>query len=542
MDYLLERPPVGPTTIKLRPYQNEAIDAVNDRLKSDRSTLLILPTGTGKTVTFGMLARQWATDGKRSLIIAHRGELITQAVEKLSHLGLTCEQERADRDAFVSQDCHAVIATVQTLQRKRLTRWPKDHFDLIITDEAHHATAGSYCKIYNHFSEAKHLGVTATADRSDKVNLGEIFDSVAYEMLLWDAIHYVNPDTERLEPCLSQIKFVQCEVGVDLASIRTTGGDYNQGDLEDAIRPYIEVFANAVKKVITDRKTILFTPCVGSAQAMATAMESIGIKSTWISGDDKDRDAKLELYRLGEVQVICNCALLTEGFDSPHTSAVVLMRPTKSRSLYSQMVGRGTRLHPGKNDCLIVDFSWLTRKHDLVKLTDLIKPPKEMDKRVEEIVNELVAEHEEIDLADAIAKAEVQKEQEDEQKRLKVLVQERNLAFRMTVTVPVTCEEWLGVTKYNPPKTYVRTATEKQRETLVKMGIEAPAGISVQHASELLNAAITRRTKGLATYKQMKTIHKWAPHLSRDEIRGLSIKDAGVIISELAERHGWGNR
>jgi superfamily II DNA or RNA helicase len=545
MSYLLSLPPVRGSEIELRPYQREAVAAAHAQLEDKRSTLIILPTGTGKTVTFGWLAREYAERGLKTLVLAHRKELIEQARKKLDPIGLVCGIEMGDKDAFVEPDCHAVIATVQTLQRKRLTRWPADHFDLIITDEAHHATAGTYQRIYDHFWKAKHVGVTATADRGDKTNLGGVFESVAYEMLLWDAIFYQNPETNQVEPMLSKLSAIQIDTQIDLRSIRTTAGDFNQADLEEAIRPYIEVLANETKKAIGDRPAIVFTPDVGSAQAVASALASLGLKAEYVHGGDPKRDEKIAAYQAREIQVICNCALLTEGFDAPHTSAVVLMRPTKSRALYSQMVGRGTRLDVGKTDCLIIDFGWLTRKHDLVRAADLVAPDV-MDEREREIFTEQFATHTEIDIMEAVKTAKELKEREDvereEKRRLKLQVEERNFDCKRYKVEFVSCADWLGVTMPAKPSKWIRTATDKQIAALQRMKIDAPAGMTINHASNLLKAAFERREKNLATIPQMKAIHRYCPHLSRDEIRGLSFQEASKILDELSQRNGWQKR
>lgn len=545
MSFLLELPPPGPSAVTLRPYQREAVNAIHAKLAEHRSTLLVLPTGCGKTVTFGWLAREYADKGKKTLVLAHRGELITQAVEKLSHLGLICEKEMAEHDAFCQPDCHAVIATVQTLQRKRLTRWPADHFDLIITDEAHHATAGSYQRVYEHFWKAKHVGVTATADRGDKINLGSVFESVAYEMLLWDAVHYVNPDTDQLDPMLSRLTAIQIDTKIDLRNIRTTAGDFNQADLEAAIRPYIEVLANETKKAIGERPTIVFTPDVGSAMAMASALASLGLKADYVHGSDPRRSEKIESFQGGSIQVLCNCALLTEGFDAPHVAAVVLCRPTKSRAFYCQMVGRGTRLSPGKDDCLIVDFSWLTRKHDLIKPADLVSE-RAMDDRTRQIFDELLVSGSEMDIMEAVKTAKELKEKEDHEKeearRIKLEVRERNFDCQRHKVEFVSCDEWLGVKPQAKPRTWVRTATESQLALMEKLKLPAQEGISVDHARQLIDAAIQRRKSGLATLKQMRTVHKYCPNLTREEIQEMKFEEASAIISEVFERNGWNKR
>lgn len=322
-----------PPRIELRDYQIAAFSAIARGFEDDsrHSQLLVLPTGCGKTIVFGTVARWVIEDlGGRVLVLAHRGELLTQAGNQLAHLGIEAATEKAEQNARVALwgDPTCVVASVQTMRGDRLKSWPKDYFKLIITDEAHHAPSDSYRAIYEHFSDAWHLGVTATADRLDGENLGQVYESIAYEYSLREAIGAGH---------LSRLKVVRCETSVDLSNIRTTGGDMNQGDLEEAIKPYIEELANAVKKEIGHRRTIVFTPDVGSAEAFASALTSIGISAESISGKSTDRDEILSGFRHGRFRVLCNCALLTEGFDAPFVSAIVLARPTKSRALYAQM-------------------------------------------------------------------------------------------------------------------------------------------------------------------------------------------------------------
>lgn len=349
MTSLLEIPPVRPTDIHLRGYQKDAIDAVrNEYLKGIRSTLLVMATGLGKTVSFGMVARMVAEKGGRTLVLAHRGELIEQAAETLTRIGLDPGIEKANSFARAIYEPNVVVATVQTMQRERLQTWPRDFFKLVIVDECHHSTAKSYRNILDHFSSARVLGVTATAERVDDDALGDVFESVAYEYTLWEAMTAPAPG-----PYLSRLRFVQCDVGIDLRDIRTTAGDLNAADLEEAIRPHIETLANAIKQEIGDRKTLIFTPDVGSAMAMASALNGeLGIRSRWVSGESPDRKAIIDGFKRGDFQALANCSLLLEGFDCPSVSAIALCRPTKSRPLYTQIVGRGTRLCNGKENCI----------------------------------------------------------------------------------------------------------------------------------------------------------------------------------------------
>ena len=218
----------------------------------------------------------------------------------------------------------------------------------------------------NHFSKAKIVGVTATPDRADGENLAIIFGEVAHEMTIWEAM-----TAPRQELYLCRLLYAQRDVGIDLRNLRRGKGDFSDADLEQRISPYIETLANSIRQEAGDRPTIVFTPGVDSATAMATALRSLGLKADWITDDDPDRAEKVARYRDGETQFFVNCMVAVEGFDVPRTSAVALCRPTKSRSLYSQMVGRGTRL--GKPNCLLIDFNYLTDDHDLVRPANLFE-------------------------------------------------------------------------------------------------------------------------------------------------------------------------
>lgn len=317
------------SSVVLRDYQQAAHDRIFEEFdRGIRSTLLVLPTGCGKTVVFGSVARRVIEErGGRVLILAHRGELLTQAADRLADMGLDAAIEKAERNARAALwgDPACVVASVQTMRGDRLRSWPRGHFDLLVVDEAHHAPADSYKSIYDHFSTALHLGVTATADRLDGENLGQVYQTLAYEYSLREAI-------EREHLC--RLRFVRCETTVDLSDIRTTGGDLNQGDIEEAIRPYIDELANATRQEIGDRRAIVFTPDVGSAEAFASALCSLGLRAESIAGCSRDREEILDGFRKGRFRILTNCALLTEGFDAPFVSAIVLARPTKSRGLY----------------------------------------------------------------------------------------------------------------------------------------------------------------------------------------------------------------
>ena len=369
------------------------------------------------------------------MILAHRTELIQQAAEKLDLLGVDAAIEQGEQDARTLWQPDCVVGTVQSLRRARLTTWPRDYFKLIITDEAHHATAKSYQTIYNWFT-ARHLGVTATADRADDDSLSDVFESVAYEYSMWDAMRASHPG-----PYLCRLTFVQCDLQIDLRDIRTTAGDFNLGDLEARITPMVDSISNAIRQEIGTRKTIVFTPDIGSGQAIASALKSMNLAAEAVWGNDPDREGKIRRLHSGETQVLCNCNLLTEGFDCKDVSAIVLCRPTKSRPLFAQMVGRGTRIANGKDNCLIVDFDYLTSKHDLVKATELFDTTCS-DNEILDIAMELAKADKELSLDEAVEKAGRIKE---ERAIVRVKARQRDMKYRKVCYDPISVSDTFGI-------------------------------------------------------------------------------------------------
>ena len=492
---ILDKPTLGPCNVELRPYQFDAVGAVRSRFHAgDKSTLLLLPTGTGKTITFGYIARLTIEKGKRVLILAHREELIDQAVNKLDKLGVEAGVEKAFQYARSIFEPDAVIATVQTMQRKRLQSWPQDYFALIVTDEAHHAVAQSYQNIYKHFHKAYHLGVTATADRADEEDLGQVYQSIAYEMSLWDAMTCEPPG-----PYLCRLKFVQCDLQIDLRDLKPRKDDYSETDLEERIVPLAETIANAIRQEVGERHTLVFTPGVKSAQGIATALEALGLHFAWSSGDDDQRKEKVKRFQSGEIQGLVACQLFTEGFDVPETSAVVLCRPTKSRSLYSQMVGRGTRLARDKTDCLVIDFDFLTAKHDLVKPVELFDTTV-TDSEVLEIAHKAVKKTKGLDLLEAIQDAE---KEHHRRQVLRVQARERAVTYRRVSYDPMSVFDTLGIPWRGGKDAVIDRATPKQVDLLHKFGIEDAENLSRTRASTLLDYNISRMKRGLATTKQV---------------------------------------
>ena len=267
--------------------------------------------------------------------MAHRGELLEQAADKLQQAtGLGCAVEKAEETCLDSW-YRVVVGSVQSLMREtRLSRFSADYFNTIIIDEAHHALADSYQRVLNYFDRAKVLGVTATPDRGDMRNLGQYFESLAYEYTLPRAIK---------DGYLCKIKAQTIPLKLDLTGVGMQAGDYKTSDLGTALDPYLHQIADEMTKYCFDRKTLVFLPLIKTSQKFRDILESRGFRAAEINGESYDRAEILEDFEDSRYDVLCNSMLLTEGYDCPAIDCIVVLRPTKIRSLYSQMVGRGTR-------------------------------------------------------------------------------------------------------------------------------------------------------------------------------------------------------
>ena len=320
--------------MKLRPYQTEAVQAILSEWEGGRrKTLLVLPTGTGKTIVFSAVIADSVQRGWRVLVLAHRGELLEQAADKLRRsTGLMCATEKADETAAGSW-YRVVVGSVQTLMRpSRLERFGPGYFDAIVIDEAHHCLADSYQRVLEHFPEARVLGVTATPDRSDMRNLGQYFESLAYEYTLPKAIR---------EGYLSPIRALTIPLELDISQVGVSAGDFKAGELGSALDPYLEQIAQEMKTACAGRRTVVFLPLVATSRKFRDMLETEGFRAAEVNGESQDRAEVIRDFAAGKYDVLCNSMLLTEGWDCPEVDCIVVLRPTKSRSLYCQMVGRG---------------------------------------------------------------------------------------------------------------------------------------------------------------------------------------------------------
>ena len=289
--------------MSLRPYQEDAKRAVQaEWLKGILRTLLVLPTGCGKTIVFAKIIEDCVAAGERVLILAHRGELLDQAADKLSQAtGLGCAVEKAEMSS-VGSWFRVVVGSVQTLMReKRLKKLPQNFFDTIIVDETHHCLADSYQRVLGHFQDAKVLGVTATADRSDMRNLGQYFESLAYEYTLPKAIK---------EGYLSPIKALTIPLKLDLTGVGQQAGDFKTSDLGNALDPYLHQIADEMVRHCADRKTVVFLPLIKTSQKFRDILQDKGLRAAEINGSSEDRSEVLADFEAGQYDVLCNSMLL----------------------------------------------------------------------------------------------------------------------------------------------------------------------------------------------------------------------------------------
>lgn len=484
--------------MELRPYQKEAEAAILEQWASGvRRTLLVLPTGCGKTIVFCKLTEDVVSNGDRVLIMAHRGELLDQAADKmLKATGLHCAVEKAEETCLGSW-FRVTVGSVQTLMReKRLEQFAPDYFDTIIVDEAHHCLSESYQRVLNYFSEAKVLGVTATPDRGDMRNLGQYFESLAYEYSLPRAIR---------EGYLSPIKALSIPLKLDLSGVGIQSGDFKAGDLGTALDPYLHSIADEMLQHCADRKTVVFLPLVATSQKFRDILNQKGFRAAEVNGSSPDRAQILADFDADKYNVLCNSMLLTEGWDCPSVDCVVVLRPTKVRSLYCQMVGRGTRLSPetGKDHLLLLDFLWHTDRHDLCHPAHLICESPEVATKMTKNVEEAGCP---VDIEEAEQKASedviAEREAALAQKLAEMKKRKRQLVDPLQFEMSIQAEDLAG---YTPSFGWeMGPASNKQRSALEKMGILPDEIENAGKAAMLLDKLDKRRLAGLTTPKQIR--------------------------------------
>ena len=513
--------------MELRPYQQEAMDAILEAWENGtHKTLLVLPTGCGKTIVFAKVTEECVRHGDRVLILAHRGELLEQAADKIRKAtGLGCATEKAEETCLGSW-FRITVGSVQSMMREsRLSRFPDDYFDTIIIDEAHHCISDSYQRVLHHFPEARVLGVTATPDRGDMKNLGQVFESLAYEYTLPRAIK---------EGYLSPIKAVTIPLKVDLTSVGVQSGDFKAGDLGTALDPYLEGIAAEMEKYCRDKKTVVFLPLVKTSQKFRDILNAHGFQAAEVNGESQDRTEILQEFDAGKYNVLCNSMLLTEGWDCPSVDCIVVLRPTKIRSLYCQMVGRGIRLFPGKDHLLLLDFLWHTERHELCHPAHLICESEEVARQMTENLEKDAGCPVDIEEAEQTASEDVvaQREEALAQKLAEMKRRKRKLVDPLQFEMSIQAEDLAG---YVPAFGWeMAPPSEKQKQTLEKLGILPDEIDNAGKASKLLDRLDKRRQANLTTPKQIRFLEgKGFQHVGT-----WSFDSARKLIDRIAG-NGW---
>lgn len=486
--------------MELRPYQQEARAAIENEWQRVDRTLLVLPTGCGKTIVFTAVAADAVRGGGRVLILAHRGELLDQAADKLSRAtGLGCSVEKAEqscRDSWY----RVTVGSVQTLMREtRLAAFPPDYFSHIIVDEAHHVLSDGYQRVLEHFSGAKVLGVTATPDRGDRRNLGAFFETLAYEYKLTSAIK---------DGFLCRISAQTIPLSLDLTGVGVQNGDFKAGALGTALDPYLGQIAGEMAKTCAGRKTVVFLPLIATSRKFTRLLAERGMNAMEVNGESRDRAEVLAAFdAAGPGAVLCNSMLLTEGWDCPSVDCIVVLRPTKVRSLYCQMVGRGTRLSPetGKQDLLLLDFLWHTARHELCRPAHLICESEEVAEKMTKNLED-VQEAMDLEAAETAAESDVIAEREEAlaKQLAEMRHRKRALVDPLQFEMSIQAEDLIN---YIPQFGYqMAPASDKQLAFLEKRGIFPDEVGCAGKAQLLIDRLQKRQDEGLTTPKQIRLL------------------------------------
>jgi superfamily II DNA or RNA helicase len=548
--------------MKLRPYQENAVQAVAEAWQDATSALIVLPTGTGKTVCFAELIRRCFP--ARAMVLAHREELIYQARDKIHRVtGLRVEVEMGDQRAYMGNEFFAgpqvVVSTIQTQTAGgdgggRMGKFLPSDFGLLVIDEGHHSVSASWKRCIAHYRQNPNLkivGVTATPDRADEEALGQVYDSVAYDYEILDAIH-----DGWLTPIEQQFVVVK---SLDYSHCRTTAGDLNGADLA-AVMEYeenLQAMAAATLEIAGDKRCLAFAASVAHAERLADILNRHKPNSAaWVCGKTP-KDARRKMladYAAGAFQYMVNCGVLTEGFDDPGVECVIMGRATKSRSLYAQMIGRATRpadeiahqlnevedeearramiAASRKPSCLVVDFVGNAGRHKLVTTANILGG-NVSEEAIESAVAKAVRERKPFRMDEEAEK--------EEQKRLEKmrLASEAEIARRAKL---VGKASWTA-SKINPfdllgirPTVERgwdkgRTLSDKQRNLLLKQGID-PDAINYSQGRQLVAEICARFDKNLCSMKQIQVLKKYG-------YDGTQTRDEAKAIIDGLAANGW---
>ncbi len=546
--------------IQARPYQSEAIDGIHAAFAENNSTLLVLATGLGKTICFCDVAGDYMQRGK-VMILAHRAELVYQARDKMLMVtGSEPDIEMGELSCEYSfiHDARTIVSTIQTQcagmkGKGRMTKFDPHKFSLLIIDEAHHGAAKSYRRVIDYYRQnpnLKVLGVTATPDRADEKALGQIFETVAFEYGILEGIQ-----GGWLVPIQQQAVYVD---GLDYSSCRTTAGDLNGADLAKVLEfeEALHGIASPTIDLIRERRTLVFAASLAQAERLTEIFNRHNSGCARFVHGGTEAGERIQMfkdYAAHEFQMLVNVGITTEGFDDPGIEVVVMARPTKSRSLYAQMIGRGTRTLPGVLDGLdnadgrlaaiaasgkpsleVIDFVGNSGRHKLISAADVLGG------KYEDEVVELAAELAQKESAESGKPVDVISELEKaEQELLRRRREEEEAAVRSVVMIRAK----YSTAKVNPFNVLdimphrerawhkKRQPSEKQVAMLERNGVDV-SGLGFTHASQIIGMIIKRREEKKCSFKQAKVLRRFG---YKDDYL---FTEASAMITALKE-NGW---
>lgn len=551
----------------LRDYQIRAVNRCIEELDANRSTLLVAATGTGKTVMFSNVARHYLDRG-RIMVLAHREELIRQAAEKLGAItGFAADVEMADercieRPGLGVDVAKIVVSTIQTQisgsgEKRRMHRFTPSEFSLVIVDEAHHGASKSYEAVVNHYRQnpdLRVLGVTATPDRADKLALGKMFDTCAFSYDIADGI-----DDGWLVPVIQDVQRLE---GLDLSNVGTVGDDFNQEQLASVMEAEKSLYgiAHRTFEVAAGRRTLLFAVSVAQAERIAEIINRHQFGAArWLCGKHlpDERREIIRDFKANRFNILCNVAVLTEGYDDPGIECISMGRPTKSRTVYAQQIGRGTRPIPGyiddglaqnaeerraviaaspKPSLTVIDFVGNAGRHKLVTATDILG-----GKFPEDVVDALKIRTQQDgpvnvrEMLKAINADKTRRHAEQEAKRQAEAARRASLVVKAEYSSqrvsPFTIEEQVG--QYRSACDYANPPTDKQIAAILKFGTTPPQGCTKRQAGAILDRLITESRVGPPTPKQASLLRKY-----RYNTEGMTREQASGLIDAIA-KNNW---
>lgn len=546
----------------LREYQAEAVASVFSEWQDHRSTLVVCPTGTGKTQIFCDVIRKMQP--KRAMVLAHRGELITQAVNRLrSDFGINADIEMADlsADEFYYNRAPVVVSTIQTQcagngGHGRMKIFDPNDFGLVICDEAHHYTSPSFRRVLDYYKqnpELKILGVTATPDRADEEALGQVFESVAYDYEILDAIN-----DGWLVPVDQQMVHIE---GLDFSQIRTTAGDLNGADLAavmEAEKNLHGIAAASIDIIGENKRTLVFTVTVKQAEMLAEIYNRHRPRmADWICGKTPkhDRARIFKNFDTGRTQVLVNVGVATEGYDNPKVEVIVQGRPTKSRCLYAQIIGRSLRPLKGvvdglqtaderksaianspKPSALVLDFVGNAGRHKLMTTADILGG-KVSEDAIARAIEKAKKAGRAVRMDKAIEQAEKDIAREVEERKRREAARRAHLVASARFTTKTISP--FDVFELKPARDRGwdsgKQLSEKQRSLLIQQGID-PGRVSYSQGKQLIGELFKRWSTDRCSFKQAKIL----------QTRGYSVdvsrEEAKKIIDEIALRERWSKK